>query len=84
MLVTARRQKGETIASLTDYDGRTLEWLSPHVDPLLDFDPSHPGKFSVFKKTVNDACHDNSPPGTAAMTQAHGEIRHLVKQYLGH
>ncbi len=83
MLVTARRQKGETVASLTDYDGRTLEWLSPHVEPLLDRDPSHPGKFSVFKKTVNDACHDNSPPGTAAMTQAHGEIHYLVKQYLG-
>src|SRR6516225_2743371 len=72
MLVTARRQQGETTASLTDYDGKTLEWLSPHIEPLLDRDPSHPGKFGVFKKTVNDACHDNSPPGTAAMTQAHG------------
>ena len=82
MLVTARRQQGETTASLTDYDGKTLEWLSPHIEPLLDRDPSHPGKFGVFKKTVNDACHDNSPPGTAAMTQAHGEIHYLAKEYL--
>ncbi|WP_156953431.1 hypothetical protein [Afifella pfennigii] len=59
-----------------------MEWLLPHIEPLLDRDPSHPGKFTVFKKTVNDACHDNTPPGTAAMVQAHGEISHLVKVYL--
>jgi hypothetical protein len=50
MLVIDRRQKGDSAASLTDYDGKTLEWLSPHLEPLLDQDPSHPGKFSVFKK----------------------------------
>lgn len=83
MLVMSRRGKGEVVASLTDYDGKTMEWLFPHVEPLLDKDPSHPGKFKVFKDTVNNACHDNSPPGSAAMTQAHGEIRHLVKAYLG-
>lgn len=81
MLVNSR-QSGDARASLTDYDGKTLEWLSPHVEPLLDRDASHPGKFNVFKKTVNDACHDNSPPGTAAMIHATGEIRFLVKTYL--
>jgi hypothetical protein len=82
MIVTDRRRNGNVAASLTDYDGKTLEWLSPHVEPLLDRDPSHPGKFGVFKKTVNDACHDNSPPGNDAMTMAHGELQYLVKQYL--
>jgi hypothetical protein len=82
MIVTDRRRNGDVVASLTDYDGKTLEWLSPHVERLLDRDPSHPGKFGVFKKTVNDACHDNSPPSNDAMTMAQGELQHLVKQYL--
>jgi hypothetical protein len=83
MLVNDRRAKGDTVASLTDYDGKTLEWLCPRVDPLLDHDPSHPGKLMVFKNTVNHACHDNAPPGNAQMTQACGEIGCLVKDYLG-
>jgi hypothetical protein len=49
---------------------------------LLGLDASHPGKLEVFKNTVNNACHDNAPPGNAAMTQACGEIRFLVKKYL--
>lgn len=83
ILVNDRRQRGDLAASLTDYDGRTLEWLFPKMEHLLDRDPSHPGKFTVFKNTVNNACHDNSPPNSAAMTQAHGEMRFLVKEYLG-
>lgn len=82
ILVNNRRKNGIAAASLTDYDGKTLEWLSPHVESLLDLDASHPGKLVVFRKTVNNACHDNAPPGNAEMTQACGEIRFLVKEYL--
>jgi hypothetical protein len=82
MLVKDRRTKGDAAASLTDYDGKTLEWLCPRVDPLLGHDPSHPGKLEVFKNTVNDACHDNVPPGTAAMIHACGEIGYFQKEYL--
>ncbi|MEK8121563.1 hypothetical protein WOB59_00120 [Methylocystis sp. IM4] len=83
ILVNDRRRNGDMAASLTDYDGKTMEWLFPKMEHLLDRDASHPGKFTVFKKTVNDACHDNAPPSSAAMTQAHGEIRFLVKEYFG-
>ncbi|MFQ5847140.1 MAG: hypothetical protein ACE5IQ_05620 [Candidatus Methylomirabilales bacterium] len=83
MLVNDRRDKGDSAASLSDYDGKTLEWLCPHVDPLLEHDPSHSGKLEVFKNTVNGACHDNTPPGTGEMIHACGEIRHFVKDYLG-
>jgi hypothetical protein len=82
MLVKDRRARGDATASLTDYHGKTLEWLCPRVDPLLDHDPSHPGKLEAFKDTVNHACHDNAPPATAAMTQACGEISFLQKEYL--
>ena len=46
-------------------------------------DASHPGKLEVFKKAVNRACHDNTPPGTDEMKQACGELRRLVMDYLG-
>ena len=59
-------------ATLSDYDGKTMEWLQPRVEPLLDRDPSHLGKFTVFRNTMNNACHDNTPPSSSAMVQAHG------------
>jgi len=82
MLVKDRRAKGEEAASFSDYDDKTLEWLCPRVDPLLVQDASHPGKLGAFRSTVNHACHDNEPPGTAAMVQACGEIHFLQKEYL--
>jgi hypothetical protein len=83
MLLKNCRDKGDTAACLTNYDGKTLEWLCPHVEPLLDHDPSHPGKLAAFRKTVNHACHDNAPPSNAEMTHACAEISFLVKNYLG-
>ena len=83
MLANDRTSKGETEASLSDYDDKTLEWLCPRVEPLLVKDTSHPGKLEVFKKAVNRACHDNTPPGTDEMKQACGELRRLVMDYLG-
>ncbi len=83
MLVRDRRSKGVAAAALADYDGKCLEWLCPRVEPLLDHDPSHPGKLEAFRNTVNDACHDNEPPSTGSMKQACGEITFLVKEYLG-
>ena len=83
MLVSDRRSKGDDAASLSDYDGKTLEWLCPRVEPLLLQDPSHPGKLGVFRSTVNKACHDNTPPGTDEMGHACGEISYIVKTYLG-
>lgn len=83
MLVTDRRRKGDTAASLTDYDEKMLEWLCPRVEPLLDRDASHPGRLTVFRNIVNRACHDNAPPGSAEMIHACGEIRFFVKEYFG-
>lgn len=83
MLIAEQRAKGNNAAQLSDYEGKALEWLAPRVEPLLVKDGSHAGKFEVFRNTVNNACHDNAPPGSAAMVQACGEIRYLMKEYLG-
>lgn len=74
-------ENGEGVV-LSDFDGKTLEWLCPRVEPFLDKDPSHPGKLQAFRNTVNSACHDNTPPGPAEMTHACGEIRFLAQQYV--
>lgn len=52
-----RRPQGDTTASLTDYDGKEMEWLFPRMEHLLDLDASNTGKFIVSKNTVNNACH---------------------------
>lgn len=83
LLVKHEHSKGNTTATLTDYDGKVLEWLFPHVATLLDRDKSHQGKFEAFRKTVNNASHDNAPPSTGDMVHACGEIEHFVKTYLG-
>jgi hypothetical protein len=82
MLVEDRRSQGDNSASLSDYEGKPLEWLCPRVSSLLVQDPSHSGKLEAFKKTVNRACHDNTPPGSQEMRHACGEIRSFVKDYL--
>ena len=83
MLVKDKRTKGDQSTTLSNYEGKMLEWLCPRVEPLLDKDPSHPGKLEAFKKTLNSACHDSTPPGPSEMTHICGDIRHLVKKYLG-
>lgn len=83
MLVIDQHNKGNSAATLTDYDNKTLEWLCPRVEPLLVKDASHPGKLEVFRNTVNQACHDNEPPSPAEMIQACGDLRAFVKEYLG-
>jgi hypothetical protein len=83
MLVENRRASGGTGAALSDYDGKTLDWLCSKVDPLLKMDPSHPGKLRVFKDTVNPPSHDAYYPSSATMKVACGDLRHFVKTYLG-
>ena len=82
ILVKDKRNQGNQNATLSDFKGKALEWLCPRVEPFLDKDPSHPGKLEAFRKAVNTACHDNTPPSSSEMTQACGEIRYLAKEYL--
>ena len=82
ILVKGKNIQGDQNATLSNFEGKTLEWLCPRAEPFLDKDPSHPGKLELFKKTVNSACHDSTPPGSTEMTHACGEIGYLAKEYL--
>ena len=82
ILVKDKRSRGYQNATLSDFEGKVLEWLCPRVGPFLEKDPSHLGKLEAFKKAVNSACHDNAPPSSSAMTHACGDIGYLAKEYL--
>ena len=82
ILVKNKCNQGDQNATLSDFEGKVLGWLCPRVEPFLDKDPSHSGKLEAFRKTVNTACHDNTPPGSSEMTQACGEIGYLANEYL--
>ena len=82
ILVKDKRNQDDQNATLSDFEGKILEWLCPRVEPFLDKDPSHPGKLEAFRKAVNSACHDNISPGASEMTHTCGEIGYLAKEYL--
>ncbi|HHT85847.1 MAG TPA: AAA family ATPase [Firmicutes bacterium] len=82
MLVKDRRDKGDSSASLSDYDGRTLGELEPKVQPLLTKDPSHIGKLRVIRQRLNPGSHDDRLPPPGDLKQCLGELRALRKEYL--
>jgi hypothetical protein len=83
MLVKDRQAKGEQAAVISDYDGKTLEWLIPKVEPLLMKDPSHPGKLRAVPSALNPAKHDDDTPSKGALQVALGDLTYLKKEYLG-
>ena len=82
VLVRAEAQEGNQSASVTDYDGKALEWLVPRTSPLLQKDPSHAGKLEALKNTLNPSCHDDAPPSCEALVCACGDLQFLVGQYV--
>ena len=82
MLVHHRRKKGEASALVTDYDGRTLGWLRPEVEPLLTKDPSHPGKLRVICRRLPSGSHDDEIPPVGDLKQSLGDLKALRRGYL--
>lgn len=81
-IVKERRAKGDTAASLNDYDQRNLGQLTPLVEPLLGRDPSHPGKLRAIGGAVNPANHDDAIPAAGVLKVALGDLKFLKKTYL--
>jgi len=82
MLVADRHAKGETTAAISDYDGKTLGWLVPKVQPLLTRDASHAGKLGVIRQRLGPGLHDHSIPQPADLKQCLGDLRALRREYL--
>src|SRR5712691_3114819 len=82
MLVKDRQAKGDKAAVVSDYDGKTLEWLIPKVEPLLVKNPSHPGKLRAVPSALNPAKHDDDTPSKGALQVALGDLMYFKKEYL--
>lgn len=82
MIVTKDRwASGDLIASITDYDGKNFGDYKDKVFALLKKDPSHIGKLKSAYSSVTPAPHDDTPPSKAALKQAYGDLKALVKTY---
>jgi hypothetical protein len=82
LLVKARQAKGDALASITDYDGQNFGTFSNQVKALLTKDPSHRGKLVAAHNYVTPGPHDDTPPSTAQLKMALGELKMLKKEYL--
>jgi hypothetical protein len=82
MLVRDRQRNGESVASITDYDGKNFGSYSPQVMNLLTEDPSHPGKFKAAHEYVTPGPHDDKPPSAGELAVALGDLKKLKSDYL--
>lgn len=83
LLVKDRQGKGETLASITDYDGQNFGNYSAKVMALLTKDPSHPGKLQAAHNYATPGPHDDAPPPKAQLKVAIGDLKRLKADYLG-
>jgi len=81
MLVQDRKSRGEP-AKISDYDGKTLGWLVPKVEPLLTHDSSHAGKLRVIGQRLSPGVHDDRIPPPSDLKQCYGDLKTLRKEYL--
>jgi hypothetical protein len=81
VLVADARERGG-VANLADYDGRTLGPLINEVQPLLDRDPSHPGKLRTVENHTNPGNHDDEAPPSADIRFVLGELKRFCRDYL--
>jgi len=82
LLVKYRRDQGESVAVLSDYDGKNLGELEQKAGPLLNKDPSHPGKLGAIRRCLNPGSHDAPVPQADALKQCLGDLKFLIKEYL--
>ena len=83
LLVKERHRQGHLQALISDYDGQNLGQLVPNVEPMLNKDPSHPGKLRTVGAALNPANHDDGAPGSSVLKQAINDLTDLKKRYLG-
>jgi hypothetical protein len=82
LLVKDRQGKGDSVASITDYDGKNFGAYSQQIMSLLTKDPSHPGKLKAAYGYVTPGPHDDKPPSEGELAGAFGELKRLKKDYL--
>jgi len=82
ILVRQRRKNGDSMASITDYNGQNFGAFSNSVYTLLTKDPSHPGKLRAAHSYVTPGPHDDTPPSTGQLSTSLGDLKRLKRDYL--
>ncbi|AWL93030.2 AAA family ATPase [Bradyrhizobium ottawaense] len=82
LIVKSRHANGDAMASITDYDGKAYGDFSAQALALLTLDPSHRGKLNAAYGYVTPGPHDDTPPSTAQLKVAAGDLNRLKKDYL--
>ncbi|RIX31947.1 AAA family ATPase [Sphingomonas edaphi] len=82
LIVRDRVSRGDSNASITDYDGKDFGTYSAQAHSLLSKDPADPGKLTAAYANVTSGPHDDVPPSLAQLVHASGDIRKLKKDYL--
>ncbi|KIU52344.1 MULTISPECIES: ATP-binding protein [Bradyrhizobium] len=82
LIVKSRHANGDAMASITDYDGKAYGDFSAQALALLTQDPSHKGKLNAAYGYVTPGPHDDTPPSTAQLKVAAGDLNRLKKDYL--
>jgi len=81
ILVRERQRTGDSLASITDYDGKNFGTYAQKVVALLTKDPSHPGKLRAAHTYVTPGPHDDKPPSSGELVSAYGDLKRFKKDY---
>ena len=82
VLVRHRRNNGDPLASITEYDGHDFGTYNAGVFALLTKDRSHPGKLRSGFGYVTPGAHDDTPPSRGDLRQVLGDLKQLKRDYL--
>jgi hypothetical protein len=82
VLVRHARAGGNSLASITDYDGLDFGTYSGNAMALLTQDSSHPGKLKAAHSYVTPGPHDDTPPSAGQLKVVMGDLKRLKKDYL--
>ena len=82
ILVKDKQSKGDSMASITDYDGQNFGNYGQNVMNLLTKDRAHPGKLKSAHNYATPGPHDDKPPSSGELAMAYGDLKALKKEYL--
>jgi hypothetical protein len=82
LLIEECRRTGDTAASISDYQGKTLGALTLLVLPLLSQNASHPGRLKALANSLNPGSHDDTVPSVSALAVARGDLIEFKKCYV--
>lgn len=82
ILVKDKQRRGDSMASITDYDGQNFGSYGQNVMNLLVKNAAHPGKLKAAHDYATPGPHDDKPPSTGELAMAYGDLKALKKDYL--